>query len=44
MANLGAANRFTIEHLDDPKNQQYIENAKIIYTAVRMKTKHLVEK
>ncbi len=38
MANLGAANRFTIDHLDDAKNQQYIKNAKIIYTAVRMKT------
>jgi hypothetical protein len=34
VANLGAANFFTIDHLDDPKNQQYIENAKIFYTAV----------
>lgn len=34
VANLGAANYFTIDHLNDPKNQKYIENAKIFYTAV----------
>jgi len=34
VANLGAANHFTIEHLDEPKNRQYIEKAKIFYTAV----------
>ncbi|CAF0987026.1 unnamed protein product [Adineta steineri] len=33
VANLGAANHFTIEHLDDPKNKQLIEKAKIFYTA-----------
>nr|ACD37570.1 adenosine kinase [Philodina roseola] len=33
VANLGAANHFTIDHLDDPKNRQLIENAKIFYTA-----------
>jgi hypothetical protein len=34
VANLGAANLFTIDHLDDPKNQEYIDHAKIFYTAV----------
>ena len=34
VANLGAANHFTIEHLDEPKNKQLLENAKIFYTAV----------
>ncbi|CAF1552159.1 unnamed protein product [Rotaria magnacalcarata] len=33
VANLGAANHFTIEHLDEPKNKQLIEKAKIFYTA-----------
>ncbi|UJR16035.1 hypothetical protein I4U23_002949 [Adineta vaga] len=33
VANLGAANHFTIQHLDDPKNKQLIEKAKIFYTA-----------
>lgn len=34
VANLGAANHFTIDHLDDPKNQEYVNKSKIIYTAV----------
>ena len=34
VANLGAANHFTIDHLDEPKSQEYIEKAKILYTAV----------
>jgi len=33
VANLGAANHFTIDHLDDPKNQEYVDKAKIFYTA-----------
>jgi len=33
VANLGAANHFTIDHLDDPKNRHLIEQAKIFYTA-----------
>ncbi|CAF1334415.1 unnamed protein product [Adineta steineri] len=33
VANLGAANCFTIDHLDEPKNKEYIEKSKIIYTA-----------
>ncbi|CAF1284581.1 unnamed protein product [Rotaria sordida] len=33
VANLGAANHFTIDHLDDPKNCEYIEKAKIFYSA-----------
>lgn len=33
VANLGAANHFTIDHLDEPRNRQFIENAKIFYTA-----------
>ncbi|CAF1012416.1 unnamed protein product [Rotaria magnacalcarata] len=36
VANLGAANHFTIEHLDEPKNKQLIEKAKIFYTAVNI--------
>ena len=42
VANLGAANHFTIEHLDDPKNQQLIEKAKIIYTAVTKTVEKLI--
>ena len=34
VANLGAANLFTIDHLDIPKNKEYIEKAQIFYTAV----------
>ncbi len=34
VANLAAANHFTVEHLDNPKNKQYIEKAKIFYAAV----------
>jgi hypothetical protein len=34
VANLGAANHFTIEHLDTPTSRQLIEQAKIFYTAV----------
>jgi hypothetical protein len=37
VANLGAANYFTVEHLDDPKNKQFIEKAKIFYTAVNIR-------
>lgn len=33
VANLGAANHFTIDHLDEAKNRQFIEKAKIFYTA-----------
>ncbi|CAF0875782.1 unnamed protein product [Rotaria sordida] len=33
VANLGAANHFTIDHLDDPNNKQLMEKAKIFYTA-----------
>jgi len=36
VANLGAANHFTIEHLNDPKNKQLIEKAKIFYSAVNI--------
>ena len=38
VANLGAANHFTVDHLDDAKNKQLIENAKIFYTAVNAST------
>lgn len=38
VANLGAANLFTIDHLDVPKNQQLIDQAKIFYTAVSNRT------
>jgi len=34
VANLGAANYFTMEHFDNPKMKNYVEKAKIIYTAV----------
>ena len=34
VANLGAANRFTVDHLNEPHNQQLIDKAKIFYTAV----------
>ena len=36
VANLGAANHFTVDHLDDPKNKSLIDNAKIFYTAVNI--------
>jgi hypothetical protein len=36
VANLGAANYFTIEHLNNPKNIQFIEQAKIFYCAVNI--------
>jgi len=36
VANLGAANYFTTEHLNDPKNIQFIEQAKIFYCAVNI--------
>jgi hypothetical protein len=36
VANLGAANHFTVEHLDDPKIKHLIEHAKIFYTAVNL--------
>jgi hypothetical protein len=34
VANLGAANFFTIDHLKEKKSQEYIEKAQIYYTAV----------
>jgi hypothetical protein len=36
VADLGAAKYFTIDHLNDPKNQQFIEKAKIFYSAVNI--------
>ncbi|CAF2041554.1 unnamed protein product [Rotaria magnacalcarata] len=33
VANLGAANHFTIDHFNDPKNHEHVEKAKIFYTA-----------
>lgn len=33
VANLGAANHFTIDHLDEPKSKEFIEKAQIFYTA-----------
>jgi len=33
VANLGAANLFTVDHLDEPKNKEFLEKAKIYYTA-----------
>ncbi|CAF0728169.1 unnamed protein product [Didymodactylos carnosus] len=36
VANLAAANHFTMSHLDKVENWAYVEKAKIIYTAVRL--------
>jgi hypothetical protein len=38
VANLGAANHFTVEHLDEPKNKQLVEQAKIFYSAVNLRS------
>lgn len=42
MANLGAANHFTIDHLDEPKNREFIEKAQIFYTAVSFSHRFVV--
>jgi hypothetical protein len=44
VANLGAANHFTIDHLDEPKNAEYVEKAKIFYTAVSCSKEFLSSK
>ncbi len=34
-ANLGAANCFTTDHIEDPENWSFVEQADFIYIAVR---------
>jgi hypothetical protein len=36
ITNLGAANSFTIDYLNDLQNWLYVERAKILYVSVRI--------